>query len=540
MTAAHPVEAVRRAEAAADPGLADRPAGQDGPLMLRAAAGLAAVVAGEVRHRRGRAYGARVVLLVGPGSNGGDALHAGARLAGAGAQVVALLAGPRAHAGGLAALRSAGGRVLPAAPEDADGADGAGGAGGPLGEAARSALSGADVVLDGLLGTGGRPGLHGAAAALVAAVPAGALVVAVDVPSGVDADGGALPRDAQGRPSCVHADVTVTFGTAKPALLLPPVARAAGRVVVVDLGLDPAVLGPAAVEELGPEQAALLWPVPGPDDDKYSRGVLGVVAGGDTYTGAALLCTTAAVLAGAGMVRYVGPPRPTELVRQRLPEVVPGAGRVQAWAVGSGVDPDDDAQAPAVAGALAAAAPEQGRGLPCLLDAGALPALAAHVRAHGPLDARRTAVLLTPHAGELARLLTDLGDLGDRGGAPVERADVEEGPLEHARRAARATGAVVLLKGSTTVLVAPDGRVRSQTDGPGWLGTAGAGDVLAGVAGTLLASGLAPLDAGALATAVHGRAAALASGGGPLHAEAVARAVPAVVTHLLVRREWPA
>lgn len=521
MTAAHTVEAVRRAEQAADPGLAGRPSGHDGPLMLRAAAGLAAVVAGEVRRRRGRLYGTRAVLLVGPGSNGGDALHAGARLAAGGVHVVALQSGARAHAGGLAALRAAGGRVLPAA------ADGA---------AARSALAAADVVLDGLLGTGGRPGLDASASALVEAVPARALVVAVDVPSGVAAGSGELPRHADGRPACVHADVTVTFGTAKPALLLPPASRAAGRVVVVDIGLDPAVLGPAAVEELDPEQAALLWPVPGPDDDKYSRGVLGVVAGGDTYTGAALLCTTAAVLAGAGMVRYVGPPRASDLVRQRLPEVVPGPGRVQAWAVGSGVDPDDDAQAGPVAHALAAATPDDGTdGVPCLLDAGALPALVRRVRERGPLDPARTSVLLTPHAGELARLLTDLGD----GDGQVERAAVEDRPLEHAQRAARRTGAVVLLKGSTTLVVTPGGRVRSQTDGPGWLGTAGAGDVLAGVAGTLLAAGLDPFDAGALATAVHGRAAVAASGGGPLHAEAVARAVPGAVAHLLTRREWP-
>ncbi|TXR57823.1 bifunctional ADP-dependent NAD(P)H-hydrate dehydratase/NAD(P)H-hydrate epimerase [Quadrisphaera setariae] len=539
MTTAHAVDAVRRAEAAADPHLASRPAGQDGPLMLRAAAGLAAVVAGEVRRRRGRLYGARVVLLVGTGSNGGDALHAGARLAAGGAQVTALLAGPRAHAGGLASLRAAGGRVLPGAassggPDRPGHQDDDRGRAAGASSAAEVALSGADVVLDGLLGTGGRPGLDAAAAGLVAAVPPAALVVAVDVPSGVDADSGELPRDAAGRPSCVHADLTVTFGTAKPALLLPPAARVVGRVVVVDIGLDPAALGPAAVEELDPEQAALLWPVPGPQDDKYSRGVLGVVAGGDTYTGAALLCTTAAVRAGAGMVRYVGPPRPTELVRQRLPEVVPGAGRVQAWAVGSGVDPDDDAQAGPLAQALAAAVDD---GVPCLLDAGALPALAARVRAGGPLDPEGTAVLLTPHAGELARLLAELGrEDGER----VERSAVEERPLEHALRAARATGAVVLLKGSTTLLATPDGRVRAQTDGPGWLGTAGAGDVLAGIAGVLLAAGLAPFDAGALATAVHGRAAAVASAGGPLHAEAVALAVPGVVAHLLTRREWPA
>jgi len=528
VTRAHDVAAVRRAEHAADPELA---AGSD-RLMTRAAAGVAAVVAGELRRGGAAAasagvYGARVVLLVGPGSNGGDALHAGARLAARGAAVTALRSSDRVHAGGLAALLAAGGRVV--GPHDA--------------APARRALQDADLVVDGLLGVGGRPGLDERSAALVAAVPAGVFVVAVDLPSGVDAESGELPDGP-----CVHADLTVALGSAKPALLLPPAAGAtAGRVVVVDIGLDPGVLGEPAVSELDAPAAAALWPVPGPGDDKYSRGVLGVVAGGDTYTGAALLCTGAAVRAGAGMVRYSGPPRPTELVRQHLPEVVPGAGRVQAWAVGSGVDPDDDAQAPAVAEALRAAVDD---GVPCLLDAGALPALVARVREHGPLDPATTRVLLTPHAGELARLLTELGpgSAEELGSGPVDRGTVTARPLAHARAAARATGATVLLKGSTTLVVEPPGapaagpagrpRVRAQTDGPGWLGTAGAGDVLAGVAGVLLAAGLDPLDAGSLATAVHGRAAVAASAGGPLHAEAVSLALPGVVAHLLTTGEW--
>jgi hydroxyethylthiazole kinase-like uncharacterized protein yjeF len=250
-----------------------------------------------------------------------------------------------------------------------------------------------------------------------------------------------------------------------------------------------------------------------------------VVAGGNTYTGAALLCVGAAVRAGAGMVRYLGPPRPTELVRQRFPEVVPGEGRVQAWVAGPGIDPEDGDQAPAVAAALSS-------GLPCLIDAGALVALSELVEEHGPLTGQ---ALLTPHAGELASLLSRLDTwLGDG----VLRTDVEARPLEHARTAAEATGATVLLKGATTLVVAPDGRVRAQTDGPGWLGTAGAGDVLAGIAGVLLAGGLDPLDAGAVATAVHGRAAAAASAGGPLHADAVSAAVPGVVARLLTTGAW--
>jgi len=144
-------------------------------------------------------------------------------------------------------------------------------------------------------------------------------------------------------------------------------------------------------------------------------------------------------------------------------------------------------------------------------------------------------VLLTPHAGELARLLSALDtELGP----DVDRAFVEAHPLLCAVAAAEASGATVLLKGATTLVAEPGGRVRAQSDGVPWLGTAGAGDVLAGIAGTLLAAGLAPLDAGSVAAAVHGRAARAASGGGPVHAEAVSAAVPAVVAHLLTTGEW--
>lgn len=483
---AYGVEAVRRAEQAAMEGLVD------GALMQRAAAGLAGTVAGELRRRAGGVYGRRVVLLVGPGNNGGDALWAGARLAVRGARVDAVLAARRAHAPGLGALRRAGGRVVDASREAAD---------------ATGLLLAADLVVDGLLGIGARPGLEGVAAALVDGLPPSALVVAVDLPSGVDPDTGEL----QG--AHVRADVTVTFGAAKACLLLPPASGAAGRVVEVRIGLDDDVLGAPAVERLDPSAAARLWPVPGPDDDKYSRGVLGVVAGGQAYTGAAVLATGAAVATGAGMVRYLGPPAPTDLVRARWPEVVPGPGRVQAWLLGPGVDPDDAEQRRAVGAAFSS-------GEPCVVDAGAL-AMLPH-RCTAP-------ILLTPHAGELARLLSSRGE-------PVERADVEARPLHHAQLAARLTGMTVLLKGATTLVCAPGGAVRAQPDGPHWLATAGSGDVLAGIAGALLAGGLEPVDAGSLAVVAHGLAGQLASGGGPTSASAVLAAVPAAVADLLRRR----
>ena len=505
MIAAHGVEQIRRVERATMAALAD------GALMQRAAAGLARVLAGELTAHTGGVYGRRAVLLVGPGSNGGDALWAGARLARRGVRVDALLVVPHGHAEGLAGLLAAGGRVLAAAdgPEQLD--------------AAGRLLAAADLVVDGVLGIGGRPGLPPVAATLadeLAGELAGVPVVAVDLPSGVDPDTGETPGPF------LRADVTVTFGAVKACLLLPPANAAAGDVVVVDIGLDPVALGAARVTRLEPADVVGRWPVPLVDDDKYSRGVLGVVAGGATYTGAAVLCSGGAVRAGAGMVRFVGPAAVTDLVRARWPEVVPGPGRVQAWVVGPGVDPADGDQRRCAEQAMTG-------DRPCVVDAGALEVLADHLvsRPGGDLArARRTApTLLTPHAGELARLLTRIQD------EPTSRADVEASPCAHAARAARLTGATVLLKGATTLLVGPDGRVRAQPDGPHWLATAGSGDVLAGIAGALLAAGLEPLEAGSLAVVVHGTAGHLASNGGPVSAGTLLDAVQPAVAALLRR-----
>jgi hydroxyethylthiazole kinase-like uncharacterized protein yjeF len=497
--------------------------------MQRAAAGLAAACLRELR-RLGRVRGSRAVLLVGAGNNGGDALWAGARLAGRGMTVDAVQLGPTVHAEGLAGLRAAGGRLLPS--EDAL-------------AVVEELLRRADLVLDGLVGIGGSPGLRDPAAAVVTALDSARghgprpLVVAVDLPSGVDPDTGETPA------AHVRADVTVTFGAPKPCLLLPPADRAAGRVEVVDIGLLPGLhdAHEPAVERLTTAGAAALWPVPGPQDDKYRRGVVGVVAGSPAYTGAAVLAVGGALRAGAGMVRYVGPDHPAEQVRMHWPEAVVGSGRVQAWVLGSGVDPDaDDGQADAVRDGLAS-------GLPCVVDAGALALLTDDPSLRDALSAR---TVLTPHAGELARLLTAV-----RGGNEVERAEVEARPLAAAREVVAATGATVLVKGATTIVVPPRGPVRSVSRAPAWLATAGAGDVLAGVLGTLLAAGLDPGDAAALAADVHGRAAARVSQGGsdddagaggrrddpgdrgpggPILASDVAAAVPGVLRALLAGR----
>jgi hydroxyethylthiazole kinase-like uncharacterized protein yjeF len=507
---AYRVQDVRAAEEAA---LART---SEGALMQTAAAALAVGCARLLRRSgTGRVTGRRVVLLVGAGNNGGDALWAGSRLAGRGAQVVAVLAGKQTHVEGLAALRAGGGTVIDTCGDES----------GPGVTAGHAAVGRADLVVDGLVGLGARPGLREPAAGLVAAIPPGVPVVAVDLPSGVDPETGELPA------AHVRADLTVTFGAAKPCLLLPPASVAAGSVQLVDLGFAGELPEPL-VERLDGADVARRWPVPPPAADKYRRGVLGVVAGSAGYPGAAVLAVSGGLRAGVGMIRYLGPRDVTDAVRAAWPEVVAGPGRVQAWVLGPGVAADTGDEQPAAI--LAALEADE----PCLLDAGALTVLVQHLKrerdarvAHAEVPDRSDRLLLTPHAGELARLLTDLSD----GAQPVERADVEREPYRYALRAAEQTGATVLLKGATTLVVRPDGRARSQAEAPPWLATAGAGDVLAGIAGALLAGGLSPFDAGAMAALVHGRAAVAASGGGPIVSGDVADHVRPVVAALLNR-----
>ena len=487
MIEAFGVDDVYAAESALMAGL------DEGELMARAVAGLAAVATARLEGRDGRS----VAALVGPGNNGADALYAVAAMAREGWNAVAVHH-ETVHEGARAAAQEAG-VVLTTDP---------------------ALLEEADVVLDGLLGIGARPGLPDWATAWVAAVPESAHVIAVDLPSGQDPMGGALDPDG------VFADETVTFSVAKPVHLLPPTEQACGVLTVVDIGLE--VDAVPRVRRLDHDDVAALWPVPGAADDKYSRGVVGVVAGGESYTGAALFAVTAAVESGAGMVRYVGTPTPTGLVRAAVPEAVHGVGRVQAWLVGPGLDVTSRA---AGAKAQLDAAREALAGEePVVLDAGGLDLLDDAV-----LRGRRGPTLLTPHAGECARLLSRLT------GSEVERSSVEAEPLRHARALADRTGATVLLKGATTLVVSPgDAPVFSQADAPPWLATAGAGDVLAGLLGTLLAAGLPVAVAGALGALVHGVAADRLNPGGPVRALGVAHALPQVIAHLLGRRPPPA
>jgi hydroxyethylthiazole kinase-like uncharacterized protein yjeF len=455
MRQAHTVEQIRAAEAEL---MAKLP---DGTLMQRAATGLAVAVSNFL----GGTYGARVVLLIGSGDNGGDALYAGARLARRGTQVTAVLLSTKVHEAGLDALTAAGGRI--GSPDD---------------------IRTADVVLDGIVGIGGRPGLRpDALAAVQLAEEYGVPIVAVDTPSGVDVDTGETPEPH------VRAALTVTFGTHKVCHLVDPAASACGPVHLVDIGLD---LPPAEVQSLQAADVRALYPIPHGESDKYSRGVLGLMVGSPQYPGAAVIATSGALAGPIGMVRYVGPDPVAGAVRKAHPEVV-GDGRVQAWTIGSGLG--DELDLPRIRELLDADEP-------VVLDADGLKALddsGDHVD-----------VLATPHAGELARLLG------------VDRATVEAERLMYARLAAERFDVTVLLKGATTVIASPDGEVRVNSNATPWLATAGAGDVLAGLCGALLAAGLTPLDAAAVGAHLHAAAANLASAGGPITSTAVAHALP--------------
>ncbi|WP_078592032.1 NAD(P)H-hydrate dehydratase [Streptomyces megasporus] len=441
-----------------------------GTLMKRAAAGLAAACAGLL----GRTYGTRIVLLVGSGDNGGDALFAGALLARRGAGVTAVPLNPeRTHAAGLAALRAAGGRVVaaPSAPVEGVPAD------------VPALIHRADLVVDGIVGIGGKGGLRPDAVRILDVVrDAGVPIVAVDLPSGVDADTGEV------RGVAVRAAATVTFGAYKPGLLVDPAREHAGAVRLIDIGLGPHLEAAEPVVR-APRHAdvAALLPRPAAESDKYRRGVVGIAAGSARYPGAAVLAVAGALRGGAGAVRYAGPA--TDAVIARFPEALVSAGppaeagRVQAWVVGPGLGDGPEA-AEAVRQVLAF-------DLPVLVDADGLRVMGAE-----QVRDRTAPTVLTPHAGEAAALLG------------TEREEVEAARLASVRELARRYRATVLLKGSTTLIAEPGGDrpVRVNPTGTGWLATAGSGDVLSGLIGSLLAAGLAAPDAATAGAYLHGLA----------------------------------
>ena len=387
----------------------------------------------------GGAYGRRVVVIAGKGNNGNDGRDAARRLRARGVRV----------------------QVVDAtdAPDE---------------------LPEADLVIDAAYGTGFRGSWT------APAPPAGAVVLAVDIPSGVDGLTGTT------EPGVLRADATVTFAALKSGLVLPPGLELAGAVEVADIGLD---VSRAAAHLVGAAAVAGWLPERPPVAHKWQSATW-VVAGSPGMGGAAALAASAAARTGAGYVRVSTPggpaaDLPVEAVRVDLPadgwadEVVVGLERFSSLVIGNGMG----TAPPTAAGIRQVVAAAAERGLPTVVDADGLTALGEDAAGLvGPTT------VLTPHDGEFARLA---------GGPPgADR-------LAAARGLARRTGAVVLLKGRATVVADPEGRVLVSTTGDERLATAGTGDVLAGVIGALLATGVPPARAAAAGAFLHGRAGAL-------------------------------
>jgi ADP-dependent NAD(P)H-hydrate dehydratase / NAD(P)H-hydrate epimerase len=374
-----------------------------------------------------------------------------------------------------------------------------------------------DLIIDGIVGIGGRGPLRERAAIVVAATVQAAagdggrpITVAVDIPSGVDVDTGAVSDPS----AAVRADVTVTFGALKPAHVVGPATVHCGLIDLVDIGLAPYLVTRPVVEVPGNDDVRGWWPHPAEVDDKYTRGVVGLATGSDNYPGAAVLSVAGALAGPTGYVRYAGAAQAT--VRQHFPSVVcsgsvGGAGRVQAWVCGSGLGTDERAVAELRA---VLAAP-----VPVCLDADALTVIADGSMSHR-LRERKASTVITPHDREFAR---------------IAGADPGTDRVESALRLAARMNVVVLLKGDRTIVAVPDGTAYANPTGSAALATAGTGDVLAGLLGSLLAAGLPAARAAAAAAYVHGLAGRHAAGGGPVTSPDVAAALRPAVAAMIGR-----
>lgn len=430
-------------------------------LVARAAA----AVARTARSMLGGTYGRVVNVIAGPGNNGADGRVAA----------------------GLLAERGIVTRIF-----EVDGCP--------------AVLPPADLVIDAAYGTGFR-------GTWTPPSVGGVRVLAVDVPSGVDALTGAVTG------GCLDAEVTVTFAAAKPGLHVGAGRRAAGRVVVADIGLDPSGASAHVVEA----DDVARWVRPrGREDHKWSRAVR-VVAGSPGMTGAAHLVAAAAQRAGAGIVHLSSPgidgEGPVEVVRRRVPPfdwdaaVLADLHRFHALVIGPGLGREDHT-VPSVTEVVTRAA------APVVVDGDGLFALSWNPDgAPTMLRSRRRPTVLTPHDGEYA-LLTGAAPGPDR--------------LLAARHLAAETNSVVLLKGPTTVIARPDGRALLVTDGDERLATAGSGDVLAGILGAVLAGGTEAFEAAAAAAWIHAAAAQDGPRVGTVAGDLVA-ALPSVMGHVRER-----
>ncbi len=470
-------------------------------LMTRAGEAVAAAGRGMLRGGR------RVLVVAGPGNNGGDGFVAARLLAEAGLEVTVALLGHRENLRGDAAHSAAdwSGAVVPLA---------------------EARPEGADLVIDALFGAGLARDVSSEAASVVEAINAsGRPVLAVDIPSGIDGDTGAV------RGAAVRASRTVTFVRRKPGHLLLPGRLHCGPVEVADIGIADETVAGLGIRTFANEPA--LWrdgfPVPEEGGHKYSRGHTLVVSGGMLHTGAARLAARAALRVGSGLVTVAAPSDAlaahaahlTAIMLRRCDDprglsALLADRRLNAVALGPALGVGE-ATREMVAAALAA-------GRAVVLDADAVTSFEGEARRLAGLIAEAPGVtVLTPHDGEFARLFAGWPEmtLGSK--------------LDRVRRAAEALGATILLKGPDTVVAGPDGRAAINENGTAYLATAGSGDVLTGLIGGLLAQGMPCFEAACAGVWLHGEA-GTAFGPG-LIAEDLPEGVPAVLGALLSTRE---
>jgi hydroxyethylthiazole kinase-like uncharacterized protein yjeF len=487
LTTAEMAEADRLTIAAGTPGIA-----------LMESAGIA------VADAVGALAGRRVVVVAGPGNNGCDGFVAARQLAARGYDVRLSFVGDRARLKGDAAAASArwSGAVDAAHPEQ---------------------LAGCDVIVDALFGAGLDREVTGIARQMIEAMNASrAAVVAVDLPSGINGTTGAVMGAA------VNANNTVTFFRRKTGHLLLPGRSHCGALTVAEIGIPDSVLGAIKPQTFanGPALWGGRFPVPQPEGHKYARGHAVVVSGGLSSTGAARLAARGALRAGAGLVTLASP-REALVVNAAgslavMVRPVDGAAELAAFLA----DKRYNAVVLGPGGGVGQAMREQviaalGSEAAIVLDADALTSFAEAPEALFAAIAKHAGrgVVLTPHDGEYMRLFKFIS------GSPEVKSK-----LEKARLAARASGAVVLLKGADTVVASPDGRAAIADNAPAYLATAGAGDVLAGIIAGLMAQGMPAFEAASAAVWLHGEAAREFGPG--LIAEDLPDALPAVYRRL--------
>jgi hydroxyethylthiazole kinase-like uncharacterized protein yjeF len=459
-----------------------------------------AVAEGVARH----SPGSRIVVVAGPGNNGGDGFVAARILAERGYPVRVLLVGEQTKLKGDAAeaARRWKGPVEPAAPH---------------------ALAGAQIIVDALFGAGLDRPVEGLPRALIAAINAAKVpIIAVDLASGINGTTGAVMGTA------VQASESVTFFRRKIGHALLPGRFHCGQVHVADIGIDARVLDriKPKTSANGPSLWGHAFPVPRPAGHKYTRGHAVVMSGGQSFTGAARLAARGALRAGAGLVTIASPPDALALNATASPAIMvravagPAAlaallsdRRLNAIVLGPGNGVGEstrDMTLTALSGECAV-----------VIDADALTSFTDEPAPlmHAIAVRRASATVLTPHDGEFARLFKSRSDI-------VEKTS----KLEKARAAAQSAGAVVLLKGADTVVAHPDGRAAINENAPPWLATAGSGDVLAGFVTGLLAQGMPAFEAACAAAWLHGEA---ANEFGPgLIAEDLPEALPLVYRRL--------